>query len=77
MLGKYSKLIGALLGNGIAILLVYLGSKGLAECVPGPTPDLDQICTMFGFTTAQITAAALTALNAVFVYAFPANKPAS
>ena len=77
MLGNYSKLIGAVLGNIVAIGLVYLGTKGVAECVPGPTPDLDQICTLFGFTTAQITGAALAVVNTAFVYFFPANKPTS
>ncbi|QIG66833.1 hypothetical protein EVB41_003 [Rhizobium phage RHph_TM3_14A] len=77
MLGSYSKIIGALLGNVIAILLVWLGSKGLATCVPGPTPDVDQVCTIGGFTTAQITAAVMTVFNMAFVYFFPANKPAA
>lgn len=74
MLGNYSKLIGAVLGNIVAIVVVYLGTKGVAECVPGPTPDLDQICTLFGFTTAQITGAVLAVVNTAFVYFFPANK---
>jgi len=75
MLGSYSKLIGAVLGNVIAIVVVYLASKGLATCVPGITPDAEQTCSVFGFTTGQITTAAMVVVNAVFVYAFPANKP--
>lgn len=77
MFGSYSKLIGAILGNGIAIVVVYLASKGLATCAPAPQPDVDQICSVAGFTTGQITAAAMVVVNAVLVYAFPANKPAA
>lgn len=77
MLGSYSKLIGAVLGNVLAIVVVWLGSKGLATCVPGPTPDVDQVCTVAGFTTAQITSTVMLVFNALFVYFFPANKPAA
>ncbi len=77
MLGSYSKLIGAVLGNVLAIVIVYLGSKGLATCVPGATPDADQVCTVMGFTTGEITGYAMVAVNALFVYIFPANKPAA
>jgi hypothetical protein len=73
MLGSYSKLIGAVLGNVIAILLVYLAAKGVGTCTAGP--DGTTACSVYGFSQAQITAAALTVVNAVFVYAFPANKP--
>lgn len=75
MLGSYSKLIGALLGNVVAVLIVWLGTKGLATCVAGATPDADQVCTIAGFSSAQITAAAMLVFNSVFVYLFPANKP--
>jgi len=77
MLGSYSKLIGALLGNGLAILVVWLGSKGLATCAPAPQPDLDQVCSVLGFTTGELTAYAMVAVDALFVYIFPANKPAA
>lgn len=77
MLGSYSKLIGAFLGNVIAIIIVWLGSKGLATCVPGPTPDVDQVCTVAGFTTGQVTAAVMAVFNMALVYLFPANKPAA
>lgn len=75
MLGNYSKLIAAVVGNAIAILIVYLGTKGTATCTPPLTPDGDQLCTVFGFTTAQITGAVLAVINTAFVYFFPANKP--
>lgn len=77
MFGSYSKLIGAFLGNVIAIAIVWLASKGLATCVPGATPDVDQVCTVAGFTTGQITAAVMALFNMAFVYIFPANKPAA
>lgn len=73
--GSYNKLAYALLGNLVAMFVVWLGTKGLATCVPGPTASLDQICTVAGFTTAQITGAALTVINAVAVYAAPKNNP--
>lgn len=76
MFGNYNKLAFALIGNVVAMLLVWLGTKGIAECVPGPTNALDQICTIAGFTTAQITGAVLTVVNAAFVYLAPKNKPA-
>lgn len=75
MLGSYSKLIAAFLGNVIAIVVVYLASKGLGTCVPGATPDAEQVCSVAGFTTGQITAAVMAILNMGFVYFFPANKP--
>lgn len=77
MLGSYSKLIGAVLGNVIAIVVVWLASKGLATCAPAPQPDLDQVCSVMGFTTGELTAYVMVAVNALFVYIFPANKPAA
>lgn len=77
MFGTYSKLIGAVLGNVIAIVVAYLASKGLATCAPAPQPDLDQVCSVAGFTTGQITAGLMVIVNAAFVFFFPANKPAS
>ena len=75
-MGAYSKLIGAILGNIVGVLVVWLGTKGIATCVPGPTPDAEQVCTVAGFTTAQITGAVLALFNIAFVYFFPANKKA-
>jgi hypothetical protein len=74
-LGRYSKLIGALVGNLVAILVAWLAVQfpAIAECAIGP--DGTDACTVAGFTQAQITAALMMAVNAVFVYAFPANKP--
>jgi len=75
--GRYSKLIGALAGNAVGVVLVWLAFKfpSIATCAPGP--DLTEACTALGFTQAQITAAVLSAFNAAFVYAFPANQPAA
>lgn len=75
MLGNYSKLIASLLGSVIAIILVYLGTKGIATCVADASGE--QSCTLFGFSTAQITGAATALVSAIFVWAFPANKPSS
>jgi hypothetical protein len=72
-MSNYSKLIAAVAGNLIAILLVYLGTKGLATCTAA-TADVDQVCTVAGFTTAQITGAVMLVLNAIFVHFAPANK---
>lgn len=72
---QYSKLIGALLGNLVAILIAYAATKwtGIAECT---LADGVQTCTAFGFSQAQITAGLMTLVNALFVYFFPANKTA-
>lgn len=72
-LGRYSKLIAALLGNVIAVILAYLATKGLAECTVGP--DGTEACALWGFSQTQITATLMTVVNAVFVYAFPPNRP--
>ncbi|TGP28186.1 hypothetical protein EN875_032015 [Mesorhizobium sp. M2D.F.Ca.ET.232.01.1.1] len=72
-MSAYSKLISAVVGNLVAILAVYLASKGLAVCTTAA--DGSDACTMMGFTTAQVTAAAMVAVNAAFVWASPANKP--
>lgn len=78
-MGRYSKLIGAVVGNLVAIVLAYLAVKspGLAQCVPAPgTIDSDafnQFCSVLGFSQAQITAFLMGLVNSGFVYAFPAN----
>lgn len=74
-MGSYSKLIAAVLGNVIAIIIAYLAGKGLATCVPGATLDAEQVCSVAGFTTGQITTGLMVIVNAGFVYFFPANKP--
>jgi hypothetical protein len=75
MFGSYSKLIGAVLGNLVGIVVVYLAAKGLATCAPAPQPDLEEVCSVMGLTTGEITNYVMVAINALFVYAFPANKP--
>lgn len=74
-LGPYSKLIGALVGNVVAIAVAWLAVQfpAMAECTIGP--DGTDACTVLGFTQAQITAALMTAFNMIFVYSFPANRP--
>jgi hypothetical protein len=71
-MGKYSKLIGALVGNVVAIALVYLASyTSLAKC---GVLDGAEVCTMLGMDQAEITAVVMLALNSAFVYFFPPNK---
>lgn len=65
----YWKLIGALVGNVVAIVLVYLGTKGLGTC------DASGNCMVAGFSTAQITGGAMTLINAIAVHYAPANAP--
>lgn len=75
-LGKYSKLIAALAGNIIAILLAWLAVQfpQIASCSIGP--DGTDACTVFGmFTQAQITAALMVLINSYFVWQAPANNP--
>ena len=74
-LGRYSKLIGALAGNVVAIALAWMAVQfpSIAECTIGP--EGTDACTVMGFTQAQITAALMTAFNMLLVYAFPANRP--
>lgn len=73
-LGRYSKLIGALIGNAVAILLAWLAVRfpAIATCAVGP--DGTDACTVFNFTQAQITAFLMGGFNTAFVYFFPANK---
>lgn len=75
-MGNYSKLIGALVGNVVAILLAYVATKwtGVAQCT---IVDQVQTCTAFGFSQAQITAGLMTVVNTAFVWWFPPNKPAT
>lgn len=73
-MGNISKLIGSIAGSLIAILLVYLASKGFGTC-DAPAADGSQSCTVLGFTTAQVVGGATTLISALFVFFFPANKP--
>jgi hypothetical protein len=74
-LGPYSKLIGAIVGNVVAIALAWLAVQfpAIAQCVPGP--DGTDACTVFNFTQAQITGFLMLVFNSALVYAFPANRP--
>lgn len=72
-MGQYSKLIASLVGSIVAVVLVYLASKGIGTCVAAP--DGTQACTVLGFTGAEITGAAVAIISAAFVFIFPPNKP--
>lgn len=77
-LGRYSKLIGAIVGNVVAIAVAYVAMQfpGIAECVPAPAEAAaDEVCTVLGFSQTQITAGLMMVVNAAFVYQSPANKP--
>lgn len=73
-LGRFSKLIGAVVGNLVAIALAYAATRwsGVAEC---SIVDTVETCTAFGFSQAQITSVLMLGVNALAVYAFPANRP--
>lgn len=75
MMGSYSKLIGAFVGNVVAIILVYLAAQGIATCSAGP--DGTTACAIWGFSQAQITATVLSIFNMALVYVFPANRPSA
>lgn len=74
-LGRYSKLIAAIVGNVVAIALAWMAVQfpAIAECSIGP--EGTDACTVAGFTQAQITAALMMLVNSAFVYWFPPNKP--
>lgn len=76
-LANHSKLIAAIVGNVIGLLVAWLATKGLATCVPGVTPDAEQACTVLGFSTTDVTTYFMIGINALFVWAFPPNKPAA
>lgn len=71
-IGRYSKLLGALTGNLVGILLVWAATRGLAECRPVSGAE---VCEVFGFDQTELTAGILTVINSAFVYFFPANRP--
>lgn len=83
-LQRYSKLIAAIAGNIVAILIAWLAVQfpGVADCTAVPADalqaaDFDQVCTVLGFSQAQITGGLMFAINSLFVYAFPPNRPAA
>ena len=74
-MGNYSKLIGGIIGAVVAMLMAWAASKGLGTCVPPITPDGEEVCTVWGFTTGQVTGAIMLVVTNAFVFFFPANKP--
>jgi len=73
---RYNKLIGALVGNLVAILLAWLAVQfpGIAECTPVTGQEFEA-CTALGFSQAQLTGGLMLVVNSAFVYLFPANRP--
>lgn len=83
-MSRYNKLIGALVGNAVAIGLAFLATRapGIAECVPvdpvEPPLDaesFDQICSILGYSQAQVTGFLMLLVNSAAVYFSPANRP--
>lgn len=74
-LGRYSKFIGALVGNGVAIGIAWLvlHVPAITTCTPGP--EGTTACTVIGFTQAEITATLMLAISSAAVYLFPHNSP--
>lgn len=74
MFGNYSKFVGALVGNAVAIIAIYLATMfpSVATCTLGP--DGEQSCIILGFSQADLTMAVMAVINSAFVYFFPPNK---
>lgn len=82
MFSKYNKLIAALVGNVVAIGLAFAATRapGIAQCVPvteaiDPNGVFEQVCSVAGFSQAQITGGLMFVINSAFVYFFPPNRP--
>lgn len=73
-LNYYSKLIGGVVGNAVAIFLGWLAMQfpSIASCTIGP--EGTEACAILGFSQVQITSALMLVINALFVYHFPANQ---
>ena len=68
-MGRFSKLIGSLVGAAVGAGLAYAAAQGLGEC------DLaGENCVVFGMDQETITGALLMILSALGVYAAPANE---
>ena len=78
-LGNVSKLVGAGLGNLLAIAMSWLAVQfpSVSECTTGPLPEALQNCTVLGFSQAQLTGSLMMLFNMAFVYYFPPNRPAA
>lgn len=75
-MSRYNKLIGALVGNLVAILIAWLAVQfpAVAECAQATDPALPEACKVMGFDQVQITAALMFVVNSLFVYLFPPNR---
>lgn len=72
---RYNKLIGALVGNLVGIILIYLSVKipGIAQCTAAP--DGTQACTVLGMSQTAVNTALLALLNSFFVWRAKPNAP--
>lgn len=75
MFGNYSKFIGSIVGSVVGIGVAYAATKGLGTCIPPIEPGGEEVCSVLGFTTGQITGGATMLLSAALVFMFPPNKP--
>lgn len=74
MFGNYSKLVAAIIGNVVALLIAYIATMvpAIATCVDtGGTTT----CSVFGLDQNEITIFLMGVLNTAFVYFFPPNIP--
>lgn len=68
-LSRYNKLIAGILGNVLPVVLVWLATKTpMAQC------DAQQVCTLLGFSAAQLTVGFMLVFNAIFIGAAPKNS---
>lgn len=73
-MGRYSKLIAALVGNVVGFALVYTATNWPAVATCGVVDGVET-CTVLGYGQAELTGFVMVAINALLVYAFPPNKP--
>lgn len=72
LLGRYNKLIAAIIGNLVGVALVYFASLGYSTCT---VVEGVEMCSMFGYSQAEITTAVLFIVNTLAVYIAPKNSP--
>lgn len=71
-MGRYSKLIAAIIGGVVGTFFVYLTSKGLGVCTTIGDPSS---CTVLGIPETAFEGGLVTLITGLLVYLFPANKP--
>lgn len=69
-MGKFWKFWLAIAGNAVGIAVVALAYAGVADCTNISDAST---CTVFGYSTAQVTGFVLTIFNSAFVLFGPKN----